>query len=54
MLIAHRWLLPRRTSPLNDLDKNPRRYIVSMRVLKKSPIHGKTIEEAGNIIVLFR
>jgi di/tricarboxylate transporter len=46
VLLASRWLLPERVSPRADL-ANARAYTAEMTVLPRSPIDGRTIEEAG-------
>ncbi len=46
LLIASRWLLPERVSPRADL-ADARAYTAEMTVLPRSPIEGRTIEEAG-------
>tara|TARA_R110002050_G_scaffold198776_1_gene333595 strand:- start:265 stop:2001 length:1737 start_codon:yes stop_codon:yes gene_type:complete len=47
VLATSRWLLPSRTSPFTDMNKHPSRYIISMLVIDKSPLDGKTIEAAN-------
>ncbi|MFO0947678.1 MAG: SLC13 family permease [Planctomycetota bacterium] len=46
LLVAARWLLPNRTSVINQLS-DPREYLVEMMVEAQSPLVGKTIEQAG-------
>jgi di/tricarboxylate transporter len=46
VLIASRWLLPNRR-PLRAELGDPRRYTAEMIVVDRSPIVGKTIEDAG-------
>jgi di/tricarboxylate transporter len=46
MALFHRWLLPDRASALDQLE-DPKEYTVEMLVDAKSPLVGRTIEEAG-------
>lgn len=46
VVLLSRWALPDRQSAISKLD-NARNYIVEMIVEPGSPLHGKTIEQAG-------
>ena len=46
VLVSSRWLLPDRRTPRADL-ADARNYTAEMTVLPRSPIDGRTIEEAG-------
>src|SRR5690606_17677648 len=46
VLIAQRWLLPERRSPLRDAGRT-REYALEMLVEESSPLIGKSVEEAG-------
>ena len=46
IVLATRWLLPQRGSPLRDTS-DPRAYTIEMLVTADGPIAGRTIEEAG-------
>lgn len=44
---AGKYLLPNRVDVQTDVEKNPKEYVVEMRVLENSPLAGKTIRDAG-------
>lgn len=46
VVIMGRWLLPTRTSPLTDMDRNPSKYLITMIVNKGSRLSGVSIEAA--------
>ena len=46
ILVASRWLLPDRQSPVEQL-QNAREYAVEARILPNSPLVGRTIAEVG-------
>lgn len=46
LLLATRWLVPQRKPAISAAD-NPREYTVEMQIPQGSPLHGKTIQQAG-------
>ena len=46
IVLATRWLLPKRGSPLRD-GGDPRAYTIEMMVIADGPVAGRSIEEAG-------
>lgn len=47
ILIFSRWLLPIRSSPLSEVNKDPKQYLITLRITEKSSCVGKSIEDAG-------
>lgn len=46
MLLAHRWLLPKREEE-TPLEADPKQYMTALRVERGSVVAGKTVEQAG-------